>query len=325
MKVFIANFGQQNYLWPACRDRRSVATMDAADVHPFWIARDRQGYIDYSVAHKRTVRGEVPTRSVASRWFGLMDEISGTSGDLWIHREKEQLWWTISTPEPVMIEERPSFEPAREGATVFELHKPCQAWSDRNRLGGALSWSGLHPKAKDFLFTEGTLQQLSEDNAAYALALVEGDDLTPWHNSRPWQAKVERTRRNPGIAFNPRQKSIAIMAMTAMGTVAGANGQQVLRTTKNKELRFHPQDLERYINNLIDDQDGLCAITGIRLQFHGDEDDRELLCSLDRIDSDGHYEAGNLQVVCRFVNRWKSDDRDEDFRRLVALIRTSAF
>lgn len=325
MKVFIANFGQQNYLWPKCLARATVATMDDLDVHPFWLARDRQGYIEYSIAHKKTVRGEFPTRPVASRWFGLADVIGSTADDIWIHREKEQLWWTTSKPGELIIEEHPSFDPARHGPTVFELHKPAEPWTDRNRRGGPLSWGGLHPKAKEFLFTEGTLQQLSEDNAAYALALIDGDDLSPWHNSRPWQAKAERTRRSPGVTFNPRQKAVAIMAMTARDTVAGANGQQVTRTMKNKELRFHPQDFERHIDNLIEAQEGLCAITGIKLQFHGDEDDKELLCSLDRIDSDGHYEAGNLQIVCRFTNRWKNNGRDEDFRRLIGLVRSSAF
>lgn len=43
--------------------------------------------------------------------------------------------------------------------------------------------------------------------------------------------------------------------------------------------------------------------------------------SLDRIDSDGHYEAGNLQVVCRFINFWKGASDDEEFRRLLELVR----
>lgn len=47
-----------------------------------------------------------------------------------------------------------------------------------------------------------------------------------------------------------------------------------------------------------------------------------LLCSLDRIDSSGHYSIGNLQVVCRFLNRWKNDGNDTEFRRLLALLRS---
>jgi hypothetical protein len=33
----------------------------------------------------------------------------------------------------------------------------------------------------------------------------------------------------------------------------------------------------------------------------------------------GHYELGNLQVVCRFVNRRKNDGSDAEFRRLIGL------
>jgi hypothetical protein len=60
----------------------------------------------------------------------------------------------------------------------------------------------------------------------------------------------------------------------------------------------------------------------LRLEFYGEHDDIQLLCSLDRIDSAGHYEAGNLQVVCRFVNRWKGDEDDAEFRRLMGLVRS---
>jgi hypothetical protein len=35
--------------------------------------------------------------------------------------------------------------------------------------------------------------------------------------------------------------------------------------------------------------------------------------------SDGHYDDGNLKVVCRFVNRRKGDTPDEKFRRLLTL------
>ncbi|MBK5276536.1 MAG: hypothetical protein JJE30_16010 [Desulfuromonadales bacterium] len=121
-------------------------------------------------------------------------------------------------------------------------------------------------------------------------------------------------------------KDIAVnrMAKTALDTVDAGNGQQILRTVKNKELRFPTQqDFEKHITELVDAQDGLCAITSLVLQFEELADDQELLCSLDRIDSDGHYEPGNLQVVCRFVNRWKSDGNDAEFRRLLSLLRNS--
>jgi hypothetical protein len=119
-------------------------------------------------------------------------------------------------------------------------------------------------------------------------------------------------------------RAIARMVKTAKDTVAGANGQVVLQRVKEKENRFPNDDgFTRYVANLIEKQKGLCAITGLALQFSAQADGQELQPSLDRIDSNGHYEPGNLQIVCRFVNRWKSNGNDEEFRRLIALVRSS--
>jgi hypothetical protein len=58
-------------------------------------------------------------------------------------------------------------------------------------------WRSLYPKAADFLFTEGTLQQLSDDNAAYALALINGTDLSLWHSRPAWRARVAASGEAP--------------------------------------------------------------------------------------------------------------------------------
>ncbi len=55
--------------------------------------------------------------------------------------------------------------------------------------------------------------------------------------------------------------------------------------------------------------------------MRGEHTDENLLPSLDRKDSSGHYERENLQVVCRFVNFWKSDSDNEEFKRLLMLVR----
>ena len=81
------------------------------------------------------------------------------------------------------------------------------------------------------------------------------------------------------------------------------------------------EELEKLIASLLDLQDNRCALTGIPFQFHGPDAGKSLLPSLDRIDSNGHYEAGNLQVVCQFVNFWKGDSDNEEFRRLLMLVR----
>lgn len=325
MRTFIANFGQGNYLWPACREQGTVATFEDEDMRPFWEKGDREGYIAHAIAHKKSAAGITPTKPVASRWFNLATIVSETVGDVWIHREKDELWWTVTRPDPVRTTIELSRDPARTGSRVYVMHKPAQAWSNKNKKGARLVWRALHPRAREFLFTEGTLQQLSDENAAYAHALIDGDDLSDWHLKSAWKAKEEKSGKAPVTVFSAATRAAYRMANTAMETAARANGQEVLRTIKNKEVRFDSQAaLQAYLEALLISQENLCAITSLPLQFDGEHTDLEMLCSLDRIDSNGHYEMGNLQVVCRFVNRWKSDGDDSEFRRLVRMLQTSA-
>ena len=71
MKTFIANFGRENYEWPECLARGTVATMNAVTAQKFWASGDRESYIQERMKGK-TAAGIVPTRPVASRWFNLM-------------------------------------------------------------------------------------------------------------------------------------------------------------------------------------------------------------------------------------------------------------
>jgi hypothetical protein len=322
LNIFIANFGRENYAWPDCLARGTIATMNDVAVQGLWEAGDRENYIQTVMRRHKTAAGKTPTVPVASRWFNLMTTIVESEGDIWLHREKDRLWWTTSRPDPATFE--PLTEKVGDRREVIICHKPCDPWSNKNRKGNRLEWAGLHPKAQEFLFTEGTLQQLKPDNAEYALALIEGEDLGSWHSRPEWRAKVARRQKNPGTTFNARQKAIWRMAATAKGTVDFANGQQALRTVKNKELLIPEHELTPFLEALLVEQDGLCAITDLRLQYDGDEDDKEMLCSLDRIDSNGHYEKDNLQIVCRFVNRWKSSGDDGEFRRLIRVVQGNA-
>ena len=130
--------------------------------------------------------------------------------------------------------------------------------------------------------------------------------------------------RDEGRILGGREKSIIAMRLSVENTVKNANGQIVQRILKNKELRMTSAELEKLIASLLDLQDNRCALTGIPFHFLGPEADKNLLPSLDRIDSDGHYEAGNLQVVCQFINFWKGDSENEAFRRLLMLVRGEA-
>jgi len=128
-------------------------------------------------------------------------------------------------------------------------------------------------------------------------------------------------KKDDGRVLGGREKSIIEMRLSVENTVRNSNGQSTERTVKNKELKMSPAELERLIESLLDVQDNRCALTGIPFHFSNINADKNLFPSLDRIDSDGHYEIGNLQVVCRFVNFWKSDSDNEEFKRLLTLVR----
>ena len=323
MNVYIANFGIGNSLWPHCRSNSIICSYEDSDLWPLWQAGKVDEYIEKCLKEKKTVKGISPTKPVASRWYNIGHIVSDTHGDLWIHREKDQLWWTMSLPEKVQVQKHPGASVGRKEERFYVFNKPAAPWLNKCKKGRSLNWRELHPRAREFLFTEGTIQRLADANAEYALALIEGRDLKPWHSLPAWLTRAEKAKRGDCHRFNPVEMAIARMAGMAETTAASSNGQQVTRTLKNKEFRFNRPTLEKYLASLIEAQDGVCAITNIPFQYDTTADDEEMLPSLDRIDSDGHYEEGNLQIVCRFVNRWKNDSPDPEFRRLIRIVRTS--
>ncbi len=110
------------------------------------------------------------------------------------------------------------------------------------------------------------------------------------------------------------------MAETARATTAQSSQISVVITKEKKFLFTEQRDLEAHVVELFKSQEGLCALTGLEMILDGVDGDHQLQCSLDRIDSSGHYEHGNLQVVCKFANRWKCASDNEEFKRLISLI-----
>lgn len=118
-----------------------------------------------------------------------------------------------------------------------------------------------------------------------------------------------------------REKSIAEIKYSLGRTVFNSNGQVIETKVKNKELRLSDAELDQLLRELLEVQGERCAITGLPLQFRGAHTDENMLASLDRIDSSGHYERDNLQIVCRFINFWKQASDDREFRRLLNVVR----
>ena len=320
-KVYIANFGQGNSLWPQAKANSTIATFDDMAIHEFWRTGDREGYIEASVANTRTALGARPTRQTASRWFNLATELSETAGDLWVSRQGNDVWWSISLDEPLRETLQPSDRPQRNSPDVWVLEKPCTGWSNRDRQGRPLLWQALHPKARDFLATEGTFQALTSGslgNAEYAKALVDGAELNAWHTLPAFKQKLAAAKSKGGKTFSPKQIMAARIARTVLATVATADGRTVTSEAKVKNSTLTLVEWETAIRMMFDEQEGKCGYTGLQMQLDSEEDDKEMLASLDRIDSAGHYELENVHLVCRFINRWKGADKHEKFRRLLA-------
>ena len=324
-RVYIANFGEGNALWPIAKANNTIITVDNVNLHPFWKAGDRDGFIETAITSAWTARGKRPRRELAGRWYNLNCELRDTEDDIWISRQGSAVWWTISQPGELREEFGPSTNPDRDGPTIWRLEKPCLPWSDRDRQGRPLLWAALHPKAREFLATEATLQSSANDRgyADYARALVNGDSLEPWHRLPLFKAKVASTRKDVGRTFTPKEKTAERLAYSIVQTVSQSNGGTIERTIKDKQTPLTHTELVSLMLDLIERQDSRCALTGLPLGLVGECEDREMMASPDRIDSNGHYTADNIQVVCWFINRWKSADDNALTLRLIEAVKAA--
>ena len=331
-RVVVANFGLDNSLWPECRARGTIAIYEDEDLRRLYELGDEAGYKRLCLMSKYSASGAKASPQTASTWWNNNKRFEASQDEVWLHRDGNLLWWTVSQPGPIIEDRRPSTGLSVNSGFVHVFHKPALPWSCKGLNGRTLGWTSLHPKARSFLQKgQGTLGYLNEPNAQYAQALIRGESLEAWHDLADWRKKAEQTGFSP-VTFldvdvhNTEQKmeaAAARMVATAMATVAGANGQIVERSVKNKDCVFaSPADFKAYVIQLLKDQGGRCALTGLELKWDDDPGDEEMQPSLDRIDSDGHYAQGNLQVVCKFANFWKSNQDNATFLRLIEKVRS---
>ena len=124
-----------------------------------------------------------------------------------------------------------------------------------------------------------------------------------------------------GISLDDIEKTAWSIADSIWNTVKNANGQVVEKTVKIKTTDMSKEDLKKHVSELLRESDGLCNVTGLRMLLHSDKSDSDMAASPDRIDSSLGYVKGNIQMVCWFVNRWKGVDSDDNFRRLIEVVR----
>lgn len=197
-----------------------------------------------------------------------------------------------------------------------------------HKRGAPVDWFRLGFKSVDdalsFLQSFKNEWRIHEPQGRWQIPIhpTEGQATTPsivvGKSESPEPPMVSKDKVNKWV------QAVNRMVITAQDTTAQSNGQLALQTIKNKDNVFASQEeFEQHVLALIERQDGCCAISGLPLQPDEQCDDVEMMASLDRIDSNGHYGPGNLQVVCRFINRWKGADENALFVRLIGALRNT--
>ncbi|UCA46998.1 hypothetical protein [Pseudochrobactrum sp. XF203] len=238
-----------------------------------------------------------------------------------MHREEDKLWWTITKNEDYYILNEPARPPHITGPFI-SINKASQKWSDRSKKGVPLRLSSLPSLVVRSITNQSTQISPDREVAEFIIALINDHDVSPWTSKPKWTSDAKQSKKNPVTHFSPEQIAAYRMASTAFETVKKADGRTIESTAKIKNIiDFTEEELRKHVEDLISDQEGICALTELPLQFDTDLDDPELSASLDRIDSNGHYEKGNLQIVCKFANRWKGADDNSGFLRLMGLIK----
>ncbi|MBT2336545.1 hypothetical protein J7E49_21860 [Variovorax paradoxus] len=163
---------------------------------------------------------------------------------------------------------------------------------------------------------------LKQGEARAFLELVMSEVLkppskAPWNISGPQAGQTAQAATPPSHSGEERANAIAHMVAMALGA-RDQSGQERSSIAKDKQVRFDSAaELQAHLATLWNSDH--CALSGLKMEMS--RNDPDLTPSLDRIDSSKHYEPGNLQVVARFINRWKSDDDESNFLRLLDLVR----
>jgi hypothetical protein len=143
--------------------------------------------------------------------------------------------------------------------------------------------------------------------------------LTDLHEGPEWRSVLGR--KGTVTVYSNLEKTIYDAVMRIGQTVLRADGRIIETETKIKDLLVPEAEMREFLVRLYIEQHGLCALTGLRMLLNDDGGPKDMRLSVDRIDSDRHYEPKNVQLVCQFANFWKSNGDNGRFKELIDVIR----
>lgn len=267
----------------------------------------------------------------------------------WDSRSRQLYWGIVDQEPPVKLRDQAD-DSGQEGYLINR--KLLGGWRTKSLEGVPLT--NIHPKARVFVICPGTVDRVASYQDFFRALLLDQDlsywmSMPEWEQAAErerWTPKdtaaliaahrqkavLDGVRQIPKEARQIPDLVIQIadhlqselmsekdmlaeaqrMARTAVATACYANGQTVLRQIKEKEIGFTREQLEDEVLRILKLQDGCCALTGFR--FNTNHQNKHLLPSLDRKDSTKGYVEGNLQIVTRAANFYKSASDEADWK-----------
>ncbi|WP_311272289.1 MULTISPECIES: hypothetical protein [unclassified Rhizobium] len=327
--VYSIKLGADNYFKEECQQRNIAGLMLDKPYFDAWSTGDRDAHLAVHMARDEKGKSEAATKSESTRWFNYATKIANSVDDIFINIDGDAVTWARSVfpannkmvaGEPILV---PHNHPV-SGAKVVAVGARVGGWSDMTSSGVKLQLKSIHKRAQDYIVKLTALSPITDaDMKLYLETLLTGGDVSDWHKRSDWKQRQEGTTGH-SLVLNASmlQKGISELTMSIQGTVDWSNGQRILTKLKDKKLEGCTiEQMKTRLEELWFVQKGICKLTGLKMHLPGQAGEiKDLLLSPDRIDSNGHYSLGNVQLVCRFANFWKLASDNKRFLDLLDMV-----
>ncbi|BCW89561.1 hypothetical protein sos41_27270 [Alphaproteobacteria bacterium SO-S41] len=303
MKIYRANFGENNKYWPQCVRNGEIIYYSEIECWRAYLAEDESAArsalsATVSARVNRKPKSDAALKRLVSTYYNQLKTFAETSGDIWLHHDTKDLWWCKSIGG---VKELGVFEPQHRDGDRFQAmllsHDTENGWS---RLQSQL-YAQQISDARNVLVRQPAVETINPPLDDVILKAIAESGEARNERKDGWDASIDRALRNAVLADKQ-------------------SGQLVTSTRKMKLFGYESeQEMRSELRQMLDDQREICPITGHSMQRE-DHPVKELVASLDRIDSAKGYQRGNLQWVCRFVNFLKGAKSGADFDRLTTLL-----